>query len=108
MKVRKRIPALAAGLLLLAAFLLPAVNADAMSAVPYDRTQMLAPDAFLSALPRVGDKDTDDDDKPDPKAWQKINGVVYNGSGVAIPGAILGAKICSTQNTRTKSVFRSW
>ena len=100
MKVRKRIPALAAGLLLLAAFLLPAVNADAMSAVPYDRTQMLAPDAFLSALPRVGDKDTDDDDKTDPKAWQKINGVVYNGSGVAIPGAILrGIDVSAWQST---------
>ena len=85
LKKSTRFPGLTAGILLLLALLVPAGTVFARNAVPYDRSQMLGPEGFLSALPRVGDSAA----TPDPKAWQKINGVVYNGSGVAIPGAIL-------------------
>ena len=85
LKKSTRFPGLAAGIFLLLALLVPAGTVFARNAVPYDRSQMLGPEGFLSALPRVGDSAA----TPAQKAWQKINGVVYNGSGVAIPGAIL-------------------
>ena len=54
-----------------------------------DRHQMLAPGQGInSGRKDSGDGEDDEPVQPDPKAWKKINGVCYNGSGVAIPGAI--------------------
>ena len=55
-----------------------AVNANPFE--PYDRSE--------AVVLEEGQRKKDSDKKPNPKAWQKINGVCYNGSGVAIPGAI--------------------
>lgn len=54
------------------------VNADPFE--PYDRSEAVVPEERQQG--KASNK------KPDPKAWQKINGVCYNGSGVKIPGAI--------------------
>lgn len=54
------------------------VNANPFE--PYDRSE--------AVVLEERQRKKDDNEKPNPKAWQKINGVCYNGSGVAIPGAI--------------------
>lgn len=62
---------------------------------PYDRSQAVAPEELerKSKAANVGDsndgQETKDPQDPETsKAWQKINGVCYNGSGEVIPGAI--------------------
>ena len=52
----------------------------------YDRRDTVAEEEFL---PAAGASDTEAvRKKVSPKAWKKINGVCYNGSGEKIPGAI--------------------
>ena len=54
------------------------VNANPFE--PYDRSE--------AVVLEERQRKKDDNEKPNPKAWQKINGVCYNGSGVAIPGQL--------------------
>lgn len=59
---------------------LTTVRAELM---PYDRRDNVAPEELV---PNVGASDAKK--KVSKNAWKKINGVCYNGSGKAIPGAI--------------------
>lgn len=52
----------------------------------YDRRSTVAEEE-LECVPSAGASEKTEK-KVSPKAWKKINGVCYNGSGVAIPGAI--------------------
>ena len=52
----------------------------------YDRRSTVAEEE-LECVPSAGASEKTEK-KISPKAWKKINGVCYNGSGVAIPGAI--------------------
>ena len=71
-----------------------AVNANPFE--PYDRSE--------AVVLEEAQRKKDDDKKPNPKAWQKINGVCYNGSGVAIPGAITrGIDVSEWENQLVKS-----
>lgn len=56
------------------------INAQGM---PYDRRDNLSPDEIL---PSVGAAEAEK--SVSKKAWKKINGVCYNGSGKIIEGAI--------------------
>lgn len=62
---------------------------------PYDRSQAVAPEELekKNRAAEVGSSsDTRDFDNPQDseksKAWEKMNGICYNGSGEVIPGAI--------------------
>ncbi len=100
MKYKKRT---AAGILAVLAVLclsvLAGMHTVAADAGGYDRSQMLWPGGPAAPLQRAGDNNTDDEPgsltptptptpTPDPKAWKKIDGVIHNGSGLPIPGAI--------------------
>lgn len=76
----------------LAAVLTAAVAGTAGFAVPagaqsqrYQRWDTVAEE---ERIPAAYAKDKEEKGKIDPKAWKKINGVCYNGSGKKIPGAI--------------------
>lgn len=72
------------------------ISAVAVSAAGYDRREMVAEEEIAEneeelVMARA---------KVSPKAWKKINGVCYNGSGVEIPGAITrGIDVSEWQGT---------
>lgn len=79
---------LAAGLLSLTAAVGSAsafVTDAAAAGTGYDRRETVAEEERIPAAYADSARKTD---KIDPKAWKKINGVCYNGSGKPIPGAI--------------------
>ena len=59
-------------------------SAQANPMQPYDRSQAVASEELERKARAVGETR----DSGQGKAWQKINGVCYNGSGEVIPGAI--------------------
>lgn len=72
---------LATGLAVLSLYAGTACTVNANPFVPYDRSGTVALEE------KNGKRDSGRKER-NPKAWQKIDGVCYNGSGVKIPGAI--------------------
>ena len=72
---------------MLSAALAVGQSAGSVMANPhYDRRDTVAEEEFV---PAAGASDTENtESKVSSKAWRKINGVCYNGSGEKIPGAI--------------------
>lgn len=70
---------------------------DVLANPHYDRKMTVAPEEYL---PSVESSDAGAARAVSPNAWQKINGICYNGSGVKIPGAITrGIDVSEWQGT---------
>ncbi|MBQ1310600.1 MAG: hypothetical protein IIY55_02040, partial [Blautia sp.] len=82
----RRIGAIAAGAAL---SIVLALGVRAGGGSEYDRSSFYAQDALwdASSLQRAG-ADSASGSNAAKYAWKKINGVIYNGSGVKIPGAV--------------------